>query len=218
MEGQAQDSHFMMPFALGATTLLGGSSFLELVTHGAIRSPDNAAPLYLAIMAAYAGAGEVKGWMHKRNPAEAEAISPWLERARKGGIFVSFWLILYASAYLLRLWDPSYPMPHELKTIALEIVSLFFVTYSARSLRRSRYGASDTGANDADAAAFQDQILRYLQTQADGAAPRDILAQFPDVPRRTLNRALAELVSGKKLSREGSALSPAVRYCLPKTR
>src|SRR5437773_11311204 len=105
MSDPAQDTHFMMPFAVGATIVLGVSSVLEMFTHGNLRSPDNAAPLYAAIMGAYAGAGEVKGWIHKHDPADAEARNPWLERARKGGAFVSFWLILYAVAYVARIID-----------------------------------------------------------------------------------------------------------------
>ena len=58
----------MMPFAVGATTLLGGSMFLELASKGSILSPDNSAELYALIMGAYAGAGELKGWLTKTDP------------------------------------------------------------------------------------------------------------------------------------------------------
>jgi len=187
MADKNPSSHFMMPYAVGATLVFGGACLAELITRGKIQSPDNAAEVYAAIMAAYAGAGEVKGWISKIGPQRAEVDNPQLERARRGGVFVGFWLILYGSAYLVRLFCPEYPMPHELKRVALQIVGIFFVTFSARNLRRSRFGTAD--GDDMSAAEQDDLVLRYLRTRPDGATIRDIQSQYPDIPRRSLNRA-----------------------------
>src|SRR5258706_1878823 len=148
MDTSKAATRFMMPFALGSTTLLGGSTILELASKGAIASPDRASRIYLAVMGAYAGAGELKGWLQKVSPESSDEDNPWLDHARKGGLFVAFWLLLYASAYVIRIFNRAYPMPHELEPTTLEIVGLFFVTYSARSLRRARLGG---GGREGDA-------------------------------------------------------------------
>ena len=205
---QRDGSHFMMPFAVGATALFGGSAFVELVSKGAVKSPDTGAEIYLAIMAAYAGAGELQKW--KQQKADPETLlpeDPWLERARKGGFFVGFWLLLYAAAYLLRIIDAAYPMPHELKSITLQVVALFFVTYSVRTLRRAKRGAvpdEDPGSPNL--------LVRFVASRPQGATIREIEGQFPDFNRRSLNRMIAQALEIGSLMREGAFRSPEARY------
>ncbi len=204
-------NRFMMPFALGATTLFGGATLLELITRGAVRSPDNASKVYFAIMGAFAGAGEINGWFQKISPAVQDISNPWLDHARKGGLFVSFWLLLYGATYALRLKDPSFPMPHELETITLEIIGLFFVTYSARSLRRARHGASLGAADDVGLSERQ-TLLDWLKTRPEGATIREIEVQLPGLTRRSLNRMIAHLMEQKAVLRDGHPRSHDTRY------
>ncbi len=209
MFGTKDSSQFMMPFAIGATALFGGSAILELLSKGAMKSPDTGAEIYLAIMAAYAGAGELTKWKQQKTGEEPlNPPDPWLERARKGGIFVGFWLLLYSVAYVLRIFDIGYPMPHELKSITLQILALFFVTYSVRTLRRVKLAAVQERGSD-------DLIARFVASRPQGLTIREIETQFPDINRRSLNRAIARLLDAGTLTREGALRSPEARYHVP---
>src|SRR5437868_1172112 len=78
-------THLMGPFVAGATALFGGLAILELMSRGQIRSVDNSADIYLALLGAYAGTGELKRWLTKdTNPED-----PWIQRAQKGEFFVA---------------------------------------------------------------------------------------------------------------------------------
>ncbi len=236
---QSDGSYFMMPFAIGATALLGGLAILELSSRGRWASPDNSADLYSAIMVAYAGAGELRRWLRK--PGDALPVEdPKLERARKGGVFVGFWLLLYAAAVILRVWDPSIPMPHELKAITLRIVGIFFVTYSSRRVQKARHppgprwsaalraGPARAAAAFGDDASFfsmddedpekqasdTDAVMDLFATAPDGLTRRELGDRLPHMPARTLNRALHRLLAARTLTRDGHPKSPNARYRL----
>lgn len=213
-------SQFMLPFVIASTTLLGGATLLELFTQGAVQSPDNAWDIYMAIMTAYGGAGELKGW---RQSAEADAWAEpdsaadrWMDRARKGGFFVGFWLVVYALAYLLRLKDAAYPMPHELRNIVLGMISLFFVTYGVRTIRRGvnarRFLSRDENSGEPDGAVSDAGLLAVIATQTTGMSMKDVIARFPQVSRRTVSRTVARLVDEGRLQRLGAVRSPDVKY------
>lgn len=211
-------SQFMMPFALGTTLLFGGAAIAEILSKGAFDSPDTISEIYFAIMAAYAGAGEVKGWRQSRlansvpggvaGEEPSDTADPWLERARKGGIFVGFWLSVYGLSYILRLFNSSYAMPKELKGIVISVISLFFATYSIRSVRRAiQPRLSVPRVSD-------ESIYDWLRVRQEPATMQALEARFTDVPRRTLTRQLGKLIDEKRIVREGHPNSPDNRYRL----
>jgi len=195
----------MTPFVIGATTLLGGLAVLELISRGQIRSIDNSSDIYLALLGAYAGAGELKRWFSKEQVDCKE--DPWLERARKGGMFVTFWLVLYAAALLWRVADSGVPMPHELKAITLRTIGVFFVTYSSRRLHRAR--RSDSGIQEPDNEAV---VLAALGRSPSGLSRRQITEQLPEIPPRTLARVLGKLSASRQISRDGHPNSPDATF------
>src|SRR5262245_36386757 len=110
----------MMPFIMAMTTLLWGEALLETVTRGALHAPTSLADLYLTLMGAYAGTGEVQKWLQK-TPADP-AQDPWLERANKGGFFVALWLAILVGVHLWQLRDHTVLMPVDLKPVATGVV------------------------------------------------------------------------------------------------
>lgn len=212
MDPSKAATRFMMPYAMGATFLLGFSTILELASKGSIASPDRASRIYLTLMGAYAGAGELKGWLHKVPPEESDEVNPWLDHARKGGLFVAFWVLLYAAAYIIRLFERAYPMPHELESVTLEIIGLFFVTFSARSLRRVRLAGAGSGGRDDAGSDASETLTAFLKTRPEGTTIREIEEKFPDATRRSLNRLIAGLIEEKQIVRDGAPQAAGTRY------
>lgn len=220
-------AQFLLPYVVGATALLGGLAALELASRGQIRSADNSADIYFALIGAYATAGEIKRWMDHgagaSGPgAEASPEDPWLARARKGGLFVGFWLFLYTAALLWRVADPSVPMPHELKSLTLRTISVFFVAYSSRRLRRgrvARLGAAGTEAatDSVQPPDTEERLISLLKIRPEGLSRREISDRFPDESGRTMTRVLARLLALGKLQRRGHAKSPECRYAVGET-
>lgn len=209
-------SLFMRPFALGMTAYLLTYHFLYLVTRGAFQSPDVVSDVYFFVLATYAGAPELKRWSAR----QAEDPEGWNEGIRKGGPLITLWFLLWAGAVLWRIKDPTIPMPPELKTITMQVMGLFFGTYALRQVRkrsvRSSRGALMTpGAEPAEAMEGEsgptERVFEYLRRH--GAAAPKAIRDALDLPRRTVTRALADLVSQGRAARDGdSPQDPSATY------
>jgi hypothetical protein len=208
--GRKDGSAFMLPFVTGGTTLLGGLALLELVSRGEIRSPDNMADVYAALVGAYAGAGELKHWVGaiRKRPLEEE--DPRLARARKGGFFVAFWLVLLTAAVLWRVADATVPMPHELKAITLRVVGIFFVTYSSRRLRAAPKASLEEAARTSD----KNRLLEAVIQTPEGLTRRGVAERFPSIHPRTMLRLLNQLLEEGHLERHGHPNSAEARYAV----
>lgn len=204
-------SLFMRPLAYGWTAYLFGAHVLFLVTQGAFHSPDSWAELYSLVLATYAGAPEVKRWVTRQNPLEES--DDWQEKIRKGGPLVVAWNVLLAIAGALRMHDPAWPMPPELKAITMQITAVFFGTYALRQVRKRAVarGSAAFGTDENNALESR-QVLDFLK---EGPATPAALAEKTGIPRRTLARVLARLTAEKKIVRDARYPSdPAARYAL----
>lgn len=220
MSNLRDGSNFMRPLALGWTAYLFGFQALFLITRGGFHSPDSWAEVYTLILGTYAGAPEVKRWVSKVE--QGDEPDDWLERLRKGGPLIIAWNGLLAAAGALRMFDPSWPMPPELKSITMQVTALFFGTYALRQVRRRKVRESGGGnipegdkADDSDArqAEQKQAILEYLRK--NGPSKPSDLAQALLMNRRTLGRLIALLVAEKAIERQSqSPTDPAARYAI----
>jgi hypothetical protein len=206
-------SLFMRPLAYGWTAYLFGTNALFLLTRGGFHSPDSWAEIYSLVLATYASAPEVKRWVVKQNlPDEPD---DWHERLRKGGPLVVAWNLLLAAAGALRMYDPSWPMPPELKAITMQIMAVFFGTYALRQIRRRSVSGSGARAGVDESDAVESGRVIDVLRQAGPLTPT-ALSERTGIPRRTLARLLARLTTEKKLIREARyASDPAATYHLP---
>src|SRR5262245_2381729 len=100
------------PFATLLTTFLWLETWVEIISRGDIKSPDDLSKLYLATMAAYAGAAEISKWLNgvPTDPTQ----DPRFERIQRGGFFVWLWLAPLLFAYGWRITNAAVPMPAPL--------------------------------------------------------------------------------------------------------
>lgn len=184
----------MRPLALGWTAYLFATNILFLITRGTYHSPDRWAELYTLVLAAYAGGPEVKQWVRGTEPTDTDT---WMEKVRKGGPLVVGWNVLLAAAGALRLYDPTWPMPDELKAITMQITALFFGTYALRQARKRSMESAVAGESDA---AVRQKIMEYLKTT--GPSTPAALSEALGIPRRSLARHLNAMVADKSLTRK----------------
>ena len=212
----------MRPLALGWTTYLLACNALYLITQGAFASPDRWSELYVVVLGTYAGGAEVKHWV---NGTDHPDPSCWMEKIRKGGPLVMLWNLLLAAAGALRLHDPSWPMPPELKTVTLQVTALFFGTYALRQVRRRAVARSrlkgspgEAAREDAEdsfsAAADPSSVAAYLKDH--GPSSPATLVEALGISRRSLNRLLRQMTTEGTLRRQGRyATDPNATYQLP---
>lgn len=208
------------PFAALLTTYLWLETWLEILTRGAYHSPDDLSKLYLAIMAAYAGAAEITKWL---NPAPTDpAQDPMFERIHRGGFFIALWLAPLLFVYSWRITNSHVPMPGPLEKNTIGLVGIFFIKAASRRWRHKKHGVIDpaTGlvdddkedsSEDADAD-FIDVLCQRIATSPYGASITDMTTAFPDTSRPTIFRALDKLVKAKRITRIGKSRTSEVRY------
>lgn len=187
----------MRPFALGMTAYLVGYHILYFVTRGAFQSPDTVSDVYFFVLATYAGAPEIRRWA-RQDPTDPEGLN---EQIRKGGPLITLWFLLWAGVVLWRIYDPSMPMPPELKSITLQVMGLFFGTYALRQARRRSTGASRT-ENPSQPPA-ENAVFRYLQ--ASGPCSPKAIRETLGLPRRTVTRELSRLLSEGRITRKANS-------------
>jgi len=205
----------MMPFLVALTTLLWGEAVLEAMTSGAMVAPTSLADLYLTMMGAYAGAGEVQKWLQKypQNPAD----DPWFERAQKGGTFVALWMTLLIAVHLWQLYDHTVVMPINLKPITTGLVVIFFAKVASRQVRRSRRGVGGPatgGLDETGDSSAREAILALLGHSPEGLSSSDIGERLPLYSRRHLSRELSELADESLVIPPKNPRAPDARYRL----
>ncbi len=221
-----QPANFMRPFAFGATAYLFGLNVLQLVTRGGFQSPDQWGDVYAAILLAYSGAPEIKRILTDE-PGHAPS-DHWEEKIRKGGPLITMWFVLLAAAGLWRMYDPSVPMPQELKSIALKVLGIFFGTYAFRQFRRRvqakrdlrRAGPDESwspgeepGVNAPMESQEKARIVAFLKEK--GPAMPKTMAEALKLPRRTVGRLLDALKDEGRVVRQGrNAFDRAAVYAL----
>src|SRR5258706_956703 len=197
----------MMPYIVALTALLWGEAVLEITTQGLIHSADNFTEIYLGLLGAYAGVGEAKNWLQKipADPADDST----LERVQRGGFFVALWFVPLIGAYLWRLKDSAIPMPKDLQHIVMGLVLIFFAKAASRHVRHSRRGVGGQGevipegVQAENTLSVEDRVQSALSTSASGKSFAELQAALPDVPRRSLYRALNTLIKDRRIKRMG---------------
>src|SRR5258708_32000827 len=117
--------YIIAPLATLLTTFLWLETWLEIISRGNYHSPDDLSKLYLAVMAAYAGAAEISKWLVNA-PTDPNQ-DPRFERIQRGGFFVWLWLAPLLFAYGWRITNHDIPIPEPLKKIEVGVVGIFFL-------------------------------------------------------------------------------------------
>src|SRR5690349_20311518 len=124
------------PFAGFLTIFLWLETWLEILSQGSHRSPDDLSKLYLATMTAYACAAEISKWL-VHAPTDPTQ-DPQLERIQRGGVLLGFWLIPLMFVYTWRISNDKIPMPGPLNKIVIGLVGIFFLKAASRRLRHQK--------------------------------------------------------------------------------
>lgn len=211
-------SAFMRPFAIGMSAYLACYQFLYVITRGAFHSPDAVSDVYFFVLAAYAGAPEIKRW-RQNDPSDPD---DWQERLRKGGPLITLWFMLWAAVVLLRIKDASYPMPAELKTILIQVMTLFFGAYALRQARKRSIGIRSFGKSSAtdpmpptgSLSPSSQQILDFMRNHSGSTTPSE-LREALQMPRSSVSRALSQLAEAGLITRDAANTNdPNPRYRL----
>lgn len=204
----------MRLFALTVTTYLWVMNLLYLVTRGGFSSPDHWGDLYAVVLAAYSGAPELKHLFSGTEPALPDS---WQEKTRKGAPLIGLWLGLLLAAGAWRIRNPSWPMPPELKSITLQVIGVFFGTYTLRQYRRgkaNRRGQRLLENPEGESLSERDAITNFLRTSGSSSARS--ISEAIGIPRRSLSRLLADLVKeGAILRTAASPTDPNATFRLP---
>ncbi len=207
------------PFATLLTTFLWLETWAEILSKGARHSPDDLSKLYLAVMAAYAGAAEISKWLN--NYATDPSQDPRFERIQRGGFFIGLWLAPLLFAYGWRITNPAIPMPAPLQKITVGLVGIFFLKAASRRFRHKKHGVidpvtgqlkKDSDDDTPDQPELSEVVYEHIATKTDGMSVTEIQAAFPDVSKPRLYRAFEELMQTKRLTRTGKPRTPDVRY------
>jgi hypothetical protein len=217
-DGMRDGSLFMRPFAIGMTAYLATYNLLYMLTRGKFHSPDLLAEMYFVVLAAYSGAPEIKRLAIQPTPTDPEG---WEERIRKGGPLITLWFLLWSVAVTWRIYDPTIPMPAELRKITMGVIGLFLGTYALRQYRKrvgrrvvqpSSIPGVDLG-QEGEFDPFRDKILNFLEEK--GPSTPKTIRESLDVPRRTLTRLLTELAEQGEILRENKPpTDPSATYRL----
>jgi hypothetical protein len=214
LEKHKDVKEFMMPFIAVLTAILWGEAWLEIISHDAWRSSHNLTKIYLAMMGAYAGAGEAQKWFQKN--ASDPADDTTLERMHRGGFFVALWLLPLLSSYVWGIFDQKVPMPGPLQDIATGLVIIFFVKAASRHVRHTHRGIGGAAADDSEIVEGQDELTvavrQKILASPDGMKPAEIKAAFPDRHPRKILRALSNLIASGQVSRSGNPHTAEARY------
>lgn len=212
------------PLATLLTTFLWLETWLEILSHGAFDSPDDLSKLYLAVMAAYAGASEISKWV-VHAPTDP-SLDPRFERVQRGGFFIWLWLAPLLFAYGWRITDPAVPMPPPLPKIMMGLVGIFFLKAASRRIRHQKRGVIDPatgtiktdddvdgdGRPDSEFEQFAETVYQRIAAYPNGMTVAEILAALPGTNKPRLYRAFDYLMKARRLIRTGKPRTPDVRY------
>ncbi len=221
MDADKPAQAIIAPFATLLTTFLWLETWVEILSRGARHSPDDLSKLYLAIMAAYAGAAEITKWLN--NYPTDPTQDPRFERIQRGGVFIGLWLAPLLFVYGWRITNPAIPMPGPLQKITIGLVGIFFLKAASRKWRHKKHGIIDPitgeikdGSSDQEDGAqeidFVEVVYKRIASAPDGLLIGELFAAFQEVSKPRLYRALDKLVTAHRLTRTGKPRTPEVRY------
>lgn len=222
MDNSKSAQAIIAPLATLLTAFLWLETWLEILSRGSYHSPDDLSKLYLATMAAYAGAAEITKWLIKAPTDPSE--DPRFERIHRGGFFVWLWLAPLLFAYGWRITNPAIPMPEPLKKITIGLVGIFFLKAASRKFRHQRHGVIDPATGELDdgqssgqgdsaqESDFAEVVYQRIAAAPQGMSVAEILVAFPDANKPRLYRAFDKLVKARRLTRTGKPRTPEVRY------
>jgi hypothetical protein len=180
------------------TLILLGMNVAEFFQGGRWTYQGPGSVVYLATLAAYAGVKETHQW--NLNPGEDDV------KGRRGVLFVGVWLVLCMGAFVTTNLTAGFQYPHELTTITLEVLGIFFGTQASKALRRRRAGKAqiqDTG--------IEEKIL--LLANETGGASTALLMDRLGAGRGEVQYALKKMLKAGTLKRVGDdGTDPDTKY------
>jgi cytochrome c biogenesis protein CcdA len=142
--------------------------------------------IYFATLAAYAGAKETHQWTQGESQAEL--------KGRKGILFVGVWVVFSMGTFVAVNLGKGYIFPHELLTITLEVLGIFFGTQASKALRQ-RKGIA------AKAVGIEEGILQLARDS--GGAGTSLITDRLGADRNTVQYAVRKMVKEGRLRKVG---------------
>jgi hypothetical protein len=124
-------------------------------------------------------------------------------KGRKGILFVGVWVLFSMGAFLAVNLGQGYAFPHELLTITLEVLGIFFGTQASKALRRRR-------GTVAVKPGLEESILSLAKE--NGGVPPALVAQSLGVTRWDAQYAIKKLVKDGRLKKVGDSTNPETKY------
>ncbi len=179
------------------TLILLGMNVAEFFQGGRWTYQGPGSVIYLATLAAYAGVKETHQW--NLGPGEDDV------KGKRGILFVGVWLVLCMGAFVTTNVTTGFQFPHELTTITLEVLGIFFGTQASKALRRRRAGKAQA------AAGIEEKIL--LLANETGGASTSLLMDRLGVGRGEVQYALKKMLKAGTLKRVGDdGTDPDTKY------
>ncbi len=181
------------------TLILLGMNVLEFFRGGQWTYQGPGSLIYFATLAAYAGVKETHNWTVGADAAET--------KGRRGVFFVAVWVLFSMGAFTAVNVIKGFVFPHELLTITLEVLGIFFGTQASRALRRKRGGV----ATAAGSIELEEGILS-LARETNGAGTAQIIERL-GAQRGEVQYTLGKLVKQGRLQKVGDKTnSPDTKY------
>jgi len=187
--------NFLWALNLIWTFLLLGMNVAEFLQKGQWIYQGPGSLIYFATLAAYAGSKETHQWVQGESRRET--------KGRKGILFVGVWVIFSMGAFVAVNLGKGYAFPHELLTITLEVLAIFFGTQASRALRKGRGKAPKTMK-------LEEGILQ-LAKEAGGVASA-VVSERLGATRGEAQYALQEMVKEGRLKKIGKSTDPDTKY------
>jgi len=186
---------FLWACNLGWTLVLLGMNVREFLQKGQWAYQGPGSLIYFATLAAYAGAKETHQWTQGESQAEM--------KGRKGILFVGVWVVFSMGTFVAVNLDQGYVFPHELLTVTLEVLGIFFGTQASKALRQRKVTAIK-------ALSLEDGILQLAKDA--GGAGTSLITDRLGADRNAVQYALRKLVKDGKLRKVGDNSDPDTKY------
>lgn len=177
------------------TLILLGMNVAEFLQMGKWAYQGPGSLIYFATLAAYAGSKETHQWSQGVTQADT--------KGRKGILFVGVWVLFSMGAFVAANLGKGYAFPHELLTITIEVLGIFFGTQASKALRQ-RKGKSTVTLG-------LEESIAQLAKEAGGAGPA-LLSTRLGATRSEVQYALRKMVKAGQLKRVGKSTDPDTKY------